>query len=96
MDIYKLALSSDIVVLFYITPIDYEKANDLNIEYFNEEVNRNLTTIKFALSDADVIDMSHLLTHDMFDYQEKPNEHLNRAGRIEVAKMISKKLSELD
>lgn len=96
--IKNLALEKNIKVLFYITPIDYERARELNITGFDRQVDNNILKIKKTLEDKKpaLLDLSKFLNHSYFSYYLRPNEHLNMYGKLKVVKEISNELNLME
>jgi hypothetical protein len=85
---------SDLKIVFYITPIDFRRAESLNIKNFQPEVLKNIEIIKSKIKYSELIDLSFHFNSNLFDYERRPNEHLNMYGRSELAKILSESIQE--
>lgn len=94
--IAKLCSASDIGLMMYISPIDIQQAEALNIDGFKKKVLKNIAVIKKNLEEesVDLLDMSFYLDSAYFDYESIPNEHLNMGGRLKVAERIKEKMRD--
>ena len=95
----------NLIVLFYITAIDFEMGNDL-IEDFENKLDENIKFLKGIMKGQHLIDLSKSLSHENFNYpfysdsasvmiNGSVNEHLNQKGRFFIADTISKYLNTI-
>ena len=91
-------LRSGTPVLFYVTPIDMADGTRLVGPAFAETVRANVATIRAALAEAGAPcrDMAALLPTALFVDREYACEHLNLAGREQVAATLAAALQEPD
>lgn len=83
---------SNIKVLFYITPIDYQEASRFMGGEFEMRVSQNISELKEILEgpNIDVLDLSFSLDHQSFDWPGVyMNEHLKEDGRKFVARQLA-------
>ncbi|MBP9815544.1 MAG: hypothetical protein KBC63_04465 [Candidatus Levybacteria bacterium] len=92
----KVLKESNVSVLFYITPIDYEEGREHYNNDFDKTVRSNIKTVKEALGGEGVVilDLSYRLPSSSFAWQGIGyiNEHLNDHGRKFVAKEIARNI----
>ena len=89
IEILKCGKENNLKILFYITPIDYRCAQSNKIKGFDKCVQNNIKVILNAMKGAKVLDFSHSLNSDYFDYDIRPNEHLNMMGRRFLANELA-------
>jgi hypothetical protein len=94
-EICKLGKENNIKIIMYVTPIDYLFAEQLEIKNFRLQQLSNINSIHTGLApfEIDLIDLSMALNSSFFHYKERPNEHLNMAGRQEIAKALKTALA---
>lgn len=83
---------SNIKVLFYITPIDYQEASRFMGREFEIKVSQNISVLKEILDkpNIEVLDLSFSLDHQSFDWPGiYMNEHLKEDGRKFVARQLA-------
>ncbi len=89
----KVLKKSNVFVLLYITPIDYEEGRAHYGKTFDKVVKTNIQQIKKQLTQKGVtiLDLSYSLPSNAFAWQGIGyiNEHLNSQGRKFVAEKIS-------
>jgi len=90
LKICEIGKETDLKIVMYITPIDYTYAEQLKIQGFRQHLYDSVNTIKSTLASCEIelIDLSMVLNSSYFDYNQRPNEHLNMSGRREVAKAL--------
>ncbi len=92
VEIAKVMRESDIKLIFYITPIDYQTGRQYFGKQFAEKTNKNINLIKSLLKDKGVkpLDLSFELSRPSFNWEEERyvNEHLKEDGRGFVAKQL--------
>ncbi len=89
--------ASDMDVLFYLTPVDYETGNAYLGDRFKEHIAENATVVKSLLEAQGVqpLDLSLDLGADQFCWRSVyPNEHLNEKGRLYVAERLAEALRQ--
>ena len=90
-----IAKRTEIPILFYITPIDWENLKKCLAKDELALVERNLSVIRNTLAESGVrwIDLSDQLKHEVFDYpDDQLHEHLNEDGRRQTAQALSRNL----
>lgn len=85
---------NDLRIIFYITPIDIETAENIQVKRCREIIIRNIEIIKSEIMYSRFIDLSFYLNSQMFDYERRPNEHLNMYGKKELAKILSNECTD--
>jgi hypothetical protein len=89
----KILKKSNISVLFYITPIDYEEGRARYNKDFDKAIKTNIQIIKDALAEEEVVilDLSYSLPSNSFAWEGIGyiNEHLNAKGRKFVAQKVA-------
>ena len=89
--ISQMVKQTDLKVLFYITPIDYQKCDTVLGDRFSQRIKENKAIVRNLLEreKIDVLDLSFSLPSDGFYYRSQyPDEHLNEKGRKAVASML--------
>ena len=77
--------------VFYITPVDWQKCEQIMPDGFAQELDRKVGVLKAALAarQEPVLDLSRALTADFFTPDFYLNEHLNERGRQFVADQLA-------
>lgn len=90
---------TNIIPIFYITPIDYQYAGVINPR-FVEYSSRNIELIKTTLAHKKscLLDLSYSLKTSDFAWQPSGlvNEHLNEIGREFIASRLAETISEIE
>lgn len=83
---------TDMEVLFYVTPVDYETGDKYLGARFSAHIRESVRLVKRLLAEKGItpLDLSLDLSADKFHWGSRyPNEHLNERGRRYVAEQLA-------
>jgi hypothetical protein len=97
LNVVDILHKHNIMILFYITPIDYQAIEKFVGNQSRKILLENIRTIKSSLLEKNikVIDLAFELGTKSFTYGFYPNEHLKEKGRKFVAQQLSKSIKSL-
>lgn len=86
--------------ILFVLPIDFESGEAVFGRTFRDVVSRNIAQVKatLALNGMDVLDLSHDLRSDCFQWKEAGplmNPHLSQCGREYVADQVANRIKAL-
>lgn len=76
-------------ILLYITPVDFQEAAKLGVKDFKLLNDKNISFLQSEI-DFKIFDFSYLLDSIYFEYNMRPNEHMNEYGKLILAKELAK------
>jgi hypothetical protein len=103
LELADVLKASDIKVIFYITPVDYQTGEKFLEAEFRARVAQNTTLLKSLLAEKgiDVLDLTFNVDASLFNWGLYPkdgflypNEHLQYEGRKYVAEQLYKRLQQ--
>ena len=90
IEIISMFKTTEVSILFYITPIDFQTGNHFLGKQFVQRIEKNASIIQNELSKyhTTALNLTKEIEKDYFGWVVYPNEHLNSKGRWFVAEQI--------
>ena len=95
-EIISYCKEEKVSVIFYYTPIDYQRGEKFYPILFSKQIEKNVSLINKNIPENDlfkVVDLSRSLNSDKFSYDGWPNEHMKHDGRYFVSDTIAKEIN---
>lgn len=95
-EIVDIARRNEMEVVFYLTPLDVARGQEVLGAEFSGAVRENVAAITSAIQDrAPVLDLTFFLDGTYFTSRELPDAYLNERGKAFVAERIAEAVGQL-